>query len=190
MLRAPASRSSKAATSTRDPIDMVVGYSNVDAAREMTRYLIARYAVRSATSARSRRTTIARATGAWVSRRACRSGEAAVDPRHCIETTLDLDAGARRWRRCSTRPGRAPCSARPTRSPSARCSNASAAALAVPGRSRSPASTTSTSPARRARAHDDARAALRDRPARRQDDLRPARRARRAASASSTSAIG
>ena len=102
---------------------------------------------RSATSARSRRTTIARATGGWATRRRSlqrrrRSDAVAVrrdDARH-------RRGCRRRWARCSTSgPTCAPCSARPTRSRSARCTSASGAGSTCRGRSRSRDSTTSRS---------------------------------------------
>jgi LacI family gluconate utilization system Gnt-I transcriptional repressor len=78
---------------TKTPIDMVVGYSNVEAARTMTRYLTQRYGSvgyigafpTDNDRARDRRLGYEKAMAA--SRRK-------VDPSMCIETTLDIDAGA------------------------------------------------------------------------------------------------
>lgn len=79
---------------TDDPVDMVVGYSNVDAARTMTRYLLKRdywpvgyigaFPV-SNDRARDRRHGYEKALVA---------ARRKVDPALCIETTLDIDAGA------------------------------------------------------------------------------------------------
>lgn len=80
---------------TDAPIDMVVGYSNVDAARAMTRYLIRRrYAPigyigafpEDNDRARDRRRGYEAALAAARRKR---------DPELCVETTLDVDAGAR-----------------------------------------------------------------------------------------------
>jgi LacI family transcriptional regulator, gluconate utilization system Gnt-I transcriptional repressor len=79
---------------TADPIDMVVGYSNVDAARTVTRYLIEQGYGKIGyigahphdnDRARDRRRGYELALAA--ARRKC-------DPRLCIETSLDIDAGA------------------------------------------------------------------------------------------------
>jgi len=78
---------------TRSPVDMVVGYSNVEAARTMTRYLLQRYGSvgyigafpEDNDRARDRRSGYEKAMAA--SRRK-------VDAALCIETTLDIDAGA------------------------------------------------------------------------------------------------
>jgi LacI family transcriptional regulator, gluconate utilization system Gnt-I transcriptional repressor len=79
---------------TADPIDMVVGYSNVDAAREITRYLVGkRYApigyigAFPADNDRARD----RRLGYEAALRTARRG---IDPTLCVETTLDVDAGA------------------------------------------------------------------------------------------------
>lgn len=80
---------------TDAPIDMVVGYSNVDAARAMTRHLIRRgYAPigyigafpEDNDRARDRRRGYEAALAAARRNR---------DPSLCVETTLDVDAGAR-----------------------------------------------------------------------------------------------
>jgi LacI family gluconate utilization system Gnt-I transcriptional repressor len=78
---------------TSSPVDMVVGYSNVEAARAITRYLTQRYGSvgyigafpTDNDRARDRRLGYEKAVVA--SRRK-------VDPTMCIETTLDIDAGA------------------------------------------------------------------------------------------------
>jgi LacI family gluconate utilization system Gnt-I transcriptional repressor len=79
---------------TSTPVDMVVGYANVDAAREMTRYLLARKYGRIGyigafpqdnDRARDRRIGY---------EKALRSAKVKPDARICIETTLDIDAGA------------------------------------------------------------------------------------------------
>lgn len=76
------------------PLDMEVGYSNVKAAAEITRLLLSRYDgpvgyvgafPRDNDRARDRR------RGFEV---ACEAAGRTVDPRHCIETKLDLVAGA------------------------------------------------------------------------------------------------
>jgi LacI family gluconate utilization system Gnt-I transcriptional repressor len=80
---------------TQTPIDMVVGYSNMEAARTVTRYLVKQgYAPigyigafpEDNDRARDRRRGYEAALTA--ARRKC-------DPELCIETTLDIDAGAR-----------------------------------------------------------------------------------------------
>jgi LacI family gluconate utilization system Gnt-I transcriptional repressor len=79
---------------TDAPIDMVVGYANVDAAREMTRYLLKRgyWPVayigafpKDNDRARDRRRGYERALAAARRR---------PDPSLCVETTLDVEAGA------------------------------------------------------------------------------------------------
>jgi LacI family gluconate utilization system Gnt-I transcriptional repressor len=79
---------------TTVPIDMVVGYSNVEAAREITRYLLGkRYwplgyigaHPQDNDRARDRRRGYEKALAAARKPR---------DPTLCVETTLDLDAGA------------------------------------------------------------------------------------------------
>jgi LacI family gluconate utilization system Gnt-I transcriptional repressor len=78
---------------TKAPIDMVVGYSNVDAARAMTRYLTRRYGsvgyigAFPADNDRARDRRLGYEKAIVASRRT-------VDPAVCIETTLDIDAGA------------------------------------------------------------------------------------------------
>jgi len=76
------------------PIDMEVGYSNVRAATEITRYLLERYDgpigyvgayPKDNDRARDRRAGF---------EAACVAAKRRVDPRHCIETALDLNAGA------------------------------------------------------------------------------------------------
>ena len=78
----------------RRPLDMEVGYSNVNAAGEITRLLLSRYDgpigyigafPRDNDRARDRRKGFAAA---------CAAAGRAVDPRHCVETRLDLVAGA------------------------------------------------------------------------------------------------
>lgn len=78
----------------RRPLDMEVGYSNVNAASEITRLLLSRYdgpigyigaLPRDNDRARDRRKGF---------EAACVAAGRAVDPRHCIETRLDLVAGA------------------------------------------------------------------------------------------------
>jgi LacI family gluconate utilization system Gnt-I transcriptional repressor len=75
-------------------LDMEVGYSNVDAAAEITRLLLTRYAgsigyigalPRDNDRARDRRRGF---------EAACVRARRNVDPRHCVETKLDLVAGA------------------------------------------------------------------------------------------------
>lgn len=79
---------------TRDPIDMVVGYSNVEAASKITRYLLRkRYGAvayigaypQDNDRARDRRTGY---------ESALRAARRRVDGDLCVETTLDVDAGA------------------------------------------------------------------------------------------------
>jgi len=78
---------------TTDPIDMVVGYSNVEAARDMTRYLLQRYGsvayigAHPADNDRARDRRVGYETALKAARRR-------RDPATCIETTLDIDAGA------------------------------------------------------------------------------------------------
>ena len=90
----PASRSSRAAISPTTPIDMVVGYSNVDAARAVTRHLLERgywpigyigAFPEDNDRARDRRRGY---------ESALRTARRRVDASLCVETTLDLDAGA------------------------------------------------------------------------------------------------
>ena len=80
---------------TRSPIDMVVGYSNVEAARAITRYLLKqRYwpigyigaFPEDNDRARDRRLGYEAALAA---------ARRKSDPALCVETTLDIDAGAR-----------------------------------------------------------------------------------------------
>lgn len=78
---------------TAHPIDMVVGYSNVEAARDMTRYLLQRYGsvayigAHPADNDRARDRRVGYETALKTARRR-------LDPAVCIETTLDIDAGA------------------------------------------------------------------------------------------------
>lgn len=80
---------------TQQPIDTVVGYSNVKAAREVTRYLIQRgyatIAYIGATPADNDRARDRR-VGYEAALKASRRG---LDPALCVETTLDIDAGAK-----------------------------------------------------------------------------------------------
>ena len=80
---------------TDDPIDMVVGFSNVDASRAITAYLIGRryrsIGYIGAFPADNDRARDRRQGFEIAMRRAHR----VVDPRLCVETTLDIDSGAR-----------------------------------------------------------------------------------------------
>lgn len=79
---------------TRRPIDMVVGYSNVEAAREVTRYLInAGYATVGYIGARPKDNDRARDRRRGYELALADAG-LRVEPRRCVETTLDIDAGA------------------------------------------------------------------------------------------------
>ena len=78
----------------RRPLDMEVGYSNVNAAMEITRHVLSRYEgpigyigafPRDNDRASDRRKGF---------EAACKAAKRRVDPRHCIETKLDLVAGA------------------------------------------------------------------------------------------------
>ena len=80
---------------TRAPLDMVVGYSNVEAARTMTRYLVARYGgpigyigAHAADNDRARD----RRRGYEA---ALRAAKRKVDTTLCVETALDIESGAR-----------------------------------------------------------------------------------------------
>ena len=80
---------------TRQPIDMVVGYSNVQGASEVTRYLIeAGYAPIGYIGAFPRDNDRARDRRRGYELALQRAGRA-VDPGLCVETALDIDAGAR-----------------------------------------------------------------------------------------------
>jgi LacI family gluconate utilization system Gnt-I transcriptional repressor len=80
---------------TDDPLDMLVGYSNVDAARAVTRYLIRRgYASIGYIGAHPHDNDRARDRREGYER-AFAAARRKVDPALCIETTLDIDAGAR-----------------------------------------------------------------------------------------------
>jgi LacI family gluconate utilization system Gnt-I transcriptional repressor len=79
---------------TSTPVDMVVGYANVEAARDMTRYLLRKGYGRIGyigafpldnDRARDRRIGY---------EHALRGAKLKLDPDICIETTLDIDAGA------------------------------------------------------------------------------------------------
>ena len=75
---------------TTRPIDMLVGFSNVDAARTITRYLIQRRYIGAFPTdndrARDRRNGY---------EQAMKAGRRRIDPGLCEETTLDVDAGGR-----------------------------------------------------------------------------------------------
>jgi len=80
---------------TRTPLDMVVGYSNVEAARTMTRYLVARYegpvgyiGAHAADNDRARD----RRRGYDA---ALRAAKRKIEPSLCVETALDIESGAR-----------------------------------------------------------------------------------------------
>jgi len=80
---------------TRKPLDMVVGYSNVEAARTMTRYLVAQYegpvaylGAHAADNDRARD----RRRGYEA---ALRGARRKVDASLCVETALDIASGAR-----------------------------------------------------------------------------------------------
>jgi len=80
---------------TREPIDMVVGFSNVEAARAITAYLIRRgYASIGYVGAYPKDNDRARDRRQGYER-ALRAARRAVDTSLCVETTLDIDAGAR-----------------------------------------------------------------------------------------------
>ena len=89
---------------TDDPIDMVVGYSNIDAAqRDHPLPAQAQATRRSATSAPSRRTTIARATAAPATRRRCAAARRQADPAALRSRPRSTSTPApRRWASCST----------------------------------------------------------------------------------------
>jgi len=77
-----------------DPIDMVVGYANVDAAREITRYLLKRgYSPVGYIGAFPFDNDRARDRRAGYEK-ALAAARHQPDPALCIETTLDVDAGA------------------------------------------------------------------------------------------------
>jgi LacI family gluconate utilization system Gnt-I transcriptional repressor len=80
---------------TDDPIDMVVGFSNVAASRAITHYLIGRryrsIGYIGAFPGNNDRARDRRLGYELAMKRAHR----AVDPRLCVETTLDIDSGAR-----------------------------------------------------------------------------------------------
>ena len=94
MLRAAAIPVVEGGNLTSTPVDMVVGYANVDAARDMTRYLLKKGYARVGyigafpqdnDRARDRRIGY---------EKALRAAKVKLDPTICIETTLDIDAGA------------------------------------------------------------------------------------------------
>ena len=107
--RRAASRSSKAATCTRAPIDMVVGYSNVDAAREITRYLLEQRYEADRLHRRVPATDNDRARDrrrGYEAAPARRRG-ARVDPTLCIETDArPRRRRAARWRTLARPPSR------------------------------------------------------------------------------------
>jgi LacI family gluconate utilization system Gnt-I transcriptional repressor len=83
---------------TASPIDMVVGYSNVDAAREITRYLLKRrywpigyIGAFPEDNDRARDRRLGYETALAAARRR-------ADRTLCVETTLDIDAGAQAMR--------------------------------------------------------------------------------------------
>jgi LacI family gluconate utilization system Gnt-I transcriptional repressor len=79
---------------TARPIDMLVGYSNVDAGRAVTRYLVDRgYAPVGYVGAFPRDNDRARDRRRGYEL-ALRSAGMKIDPTLCVETTLDIDAGA------------------------------------------------------------------------------------------------
>lgn len=79
---------------TDDPIDMVVGYSNIEAARAITRYLLQRkYATVGYIGATPADNDRARDRRIGYER-ALAGARRPVEPALCIETTLDIDAGA------------------------------------------------------------------------------------------------
>ncbi len=79
---------------TADPVDMVVGYSNVDAAREITRYLVRRgYGTVAYIGAHPSDNDRARDRRVGYEA-ALKAARRAIDPALCIETTVDVDAGA------------------------------------------------------------------------------------------------
>ena len=80
---------------TDDPIDMLVGFSNVEAARVITAYLVRRrYATIGYIGAYPKDNDRARDRREGYER-ALRAARRRVDPALCVETTLDIDAGAR-----------------------------------------------------------------------------------------------
>jgi LacI family transcriptional regulator, gluconate utilization system Gnt-I transcriptional repressor len=80
---------------TTRPIDMVVGFSNVDAARAITRYLVHRgYESIGYIGAFPQDNDRARDRREGYDR-AMRAARRKIDPQLCMETTLDIDAGAR-----------------------------------------------------------------------------------------------
>ena len=94
MLRDAAIPVVEAGNLTASPVDMVVGYANVDAARDMTRYLVRKgYGRIGYIGAFPRDNDRARDRRLGYER-ALRAAKVKPDPRTCIETTLDIDAGA------------------------------------------------------------------------------------------------
>src|SRR5438105_1760609 len=80
---------------TNRPIDMVVGYSNVNAAAEITRYLISRgYSKIGYVGAFPQDNDRARDRRRGYELALARAGRK-LDPGLCMETTLDIDAGSR-----------------------------------------------------------------------------------------------
>jgi LacI family gluconate utilization system Gnt-I transcriptional repressor len=80
---------------TAHPVDMLVGFSNVEAARAITRYLMRRgYAPIGYIGAFPKDNDRARDRREGYER-ALHGARRRVDPTLCVETTLDIDAGAR-----------------------------------------------------------------------------------------------
>ena len=80
---------------TGSPIDMLVGFSNVEAARTITAYLVRRsYAPIGYIGAYPKDNDRARDRREGYER-ALHAARRLVDPSLCVETTLDIDAGAR-----------------------------------------------------------------------------------------------
>jgi LacI family gluconate utilization system Gnt-I transcriptional repressor len=80
---------------TRKPIDMLVGFSNVEAARAITAYLVRRrYGLIGYIGAFPQDNDRARDRRQGYEN-ALRAARRRIDPSLCVETTLDIDAGAR-----------------------------------------------------------------------------------------------
>ena len=79
---------------TAAPIDMLVGFSNVEAARAITRYLVERYAPIGYIGAFPTDNDRARDRRDGYER-ALRAARRRVEADLCVETTLDVDAGGR-----------------------------------------------------------------------------------------------
>ena len=83
---------------TRAPLDMVVGYSNVEAARTMTRFLVDRgYGTVAYIGAHAADNDRARDRRRGYEA-ALRAAKRKVDPALCVETALDIESGARALR--------------------------------------------------------------------------------------------